>query len=61
MLNRYRITYRDAHDPGSPIFHAAMHAHDSEHAERRFFDSDDSEGWEILKIEKIDVRAVDLF
>ena len=46
----YRITYRDE-DPGCPLFTMRIRAADPAHAEERFFDAPDAEGWVIVKIE----------
>lgn len=46
-LHRYRITYRDTHDPACPIFTWTTWAYSAAHAEEKFFDSDD-DGWTIV-------------
>jgi hypothetical protein len=51
-LYRFRLTYRDAHDPVCPVFDTSTWAYSAEHAEEKFFDSDD-DGWRLLSVEKI--------
>lgn len=48
----YRIRYRDD-TPGSPDFSQIVRAFDTADAEERFYDCDDTEGWAILKIERV--------
>jgi hypothetical protein len=54
-MNRYRIEYTDADDPGCPIFTTHVRAVDKLHAEERFFDSDD-QAWKIVSIARVDER-----
>ena len=51
-LYRFRIVYRDQHDPASPDFDWYTWAYDPNHAEDNFLDSDD-EGWRILSINRV--------
>jgi hypothetical protein len=48
----YRITYRDAFDPGCPDFSKNVWGYNRTHVEDKFFDSDDS-GWTILSVERV--------
>jgi hypothetical protein len=52
-LFRYAIEYRDAYDPCCPIFTQHTWAYNLEHAEDRFFDAPDAEGWEILSLRRL--------
>lgn len=49
-LYRYKITYKDESDPGCPVFSYSLWAYNQEHAESRFYDSEDADGWEIISI-----------
>lgn len=48
-MRRYAIEYKDSCDPGCPVFTWTCRAHNPQHAEQKFFDSEDSEGWAIVK------------
>lgn len=48
-MKRYVIRYRDE-APESPIFTVKTFAYSVEHAEEKFFDAPDAEGWVIVSI-----------
>jgi hypothetical protein len=48
-LYLFHITYRDVGEVTDFPFPCSLWAYDQEHAEERFYDSDD-EGWRITKI-----------
>jgi hypothetical protein len=47
-LKLFRIAYRDG--AGCPTFTQTCWAYDREHAEERFLDAPDADGWEIISI-----------
>lgn len=50
----YRITYTGReHDPGMTPMTWSTWAYNLEHAEDKFYDTDDGEGWEILSIARV--------
>jgi hypothetical protein len=49
---RWMIRYRDEYDEGCPIFTWLCFAFDAEHAQMKFMDDVDSEGWRIVSIER---------
>lgn len=51
-LHGYRIHYRDRYDDCCPVFTWFTWAYSAEHAEDKFFDSDD-DGWTIVKTERV--------
>ena len=51
-LYRFRIVYRDHHDPASPDFEQFTWAYDAGHAEDKFYDTDDT-GWRILSVDRV--------
>jgi len=55
-LYLFRIRYKDRWDPafGEDVWRTW--AYDSEHAQDRFHEADEDEGWEILSIEKVRER-----
>lgn len=52
-LYLFEIKYRDEGDPASPTFEQKEWAYDPEHAEDKFWDAPDSDGWRILSITKV--------
>lgn len=52
-MKLFRITYTDESDPCCPEFTQRVRAHDREHAEEKFFDSDDFDGWKILRVDPL--------
>ena len=52
-MNRYCVTYTDLNDDGCPRFTWHCSAWDQEHAERKFYESDDDEGWVVVKIKRV--------
>lgn len=52
-LYRFKIIYRDRVDAGSSDFDTYVWAYDAEHAEDKFFDSPDDDGWEIVLLSKV--------
>ena len=51
-MNVYYIRYKDENDPGCPEFSTTIKGHDAEHAELRFYEAIDSDGWKILSVER---------
>lgn len=51
-LYRFRIRYTDVADPCCMPDDWYVWAYNAEHAEQKFFDSDD-DGWKILGIERV--------
>jgi hypothetical protein len=52
-LYRYIVTYTDRGDVACPEFTQGVWAYNLEHAEDKFFDGEDSEGWKILSIRRL--------
>ena len=52
-LYRFRIVYRDLDDPGFPESDWLAWAYDAEHAEDKFYDSEDAWGWKIVSISRV--------
>jgi len=46
----FKVYYTDSHDPGCPTFTEIIKAYDAADAEDKFYDSEDSDGWSIIKI-----------
>ena len=51
----YLIRYRDD-SPGAPVFTWRTRAYSAEHAEEKFLDSPDGEGWKVLEVERVRER-----
>ncbi len=49
-LYRYKISYRDSGDTGCPVFSYSLWTYNQEHAQDKFYDSEDADGWEIITI-----------
>jgi hypothetical protein len=47
---RYRVRYSDG--PGEPVFTWGTYAYSEEHARENFYDSSDSDGWEIVSVDR---------
>ena len=52
-LFRYAIDYTDSHNPCCPIFTQCVWAYNLEHAEIKFFDSPDADGWKIITLRRL--------
>jgi hypothetical protein len=50
---RFRVRYTDEDDDCCPIFAYTTTADSREHAERKFYEGPDPEGWKIVSIERI--------
>lgn len=55
-LYLHRIVYRDRFDPDFGTDVARLWAYSSEHAEERFYESDDDEGWEVVEVTRVRER-----
>ncbi len=51
-MKRYRIRYRDP-DPGCPVFSYIVRAYDREHAEERFYETNDGDDWQLVSITEL--------
>lgn len=51
-MHRYQIRYRDDSDE-SPIFSMIMLAYSKEHAEEKFYNDDDDDGWVLVSVSKL--------
>lgn len=52
-LYRFAVTYQDdGGDPGSRNIWSCW-AYSGEHAEEKFLDSPDAEGWEVLSVKRV--------
>ena len=56
-MHRYEIQYTDVSDEGCPVFVWTCKAYDLEHAEEKFWEGPDSDGWKILSIKRVRVNA----
>lgn len=53
-IGLWEIQYRDEGDLGCPVFRQRVHAASEEHAREVFLDCPDADGWEILKVTKLE-------
>lgn len=49
----YRVTYTDDSDDGCPEFTYRVRAYNREHVETMFYESPTSDGWKIVRVERV--------
>ena len=52
-LYLFNVRYRDKYDFASPDFDWKTWAYNEEHAEQRFYESDNDDDWKILSVTKM--------
>lgn len=59
-LKTYIVYYTDEDDIACPVFKMKVRAYDREHAMDVFYDSPDSVGWQIVKVEIAFNKTIDI-
>lgn len=56
-LYLFRVEYTDQHDPAFGKDVIRLWAYDTNHAEERFVESEDADGWKVLSVERVRART----